>query len=160
MKKRPSTIALVLLMAFAGGCNDGAQGPPGINGRDGSPRAIKVLVMGTQSDALLKDLVIAFSSFSGIPAGSVVDHTDVTANVPSLSTLQQYDAVLVFTVNAPTDAVALGDRLAAYADAGGGVVIGQGAFTTPNHLQGFIMDAGYSPFKAGSPFPIATVRHG
>src|SRR5690606_4059532 len=42
---------------------------------------------------------------------------------PTLAELQQYDAVLVWTNTTPGDNELLGDRLADYVDAGGGVVV-------------------------------------
>jgi hypothetical protein len=51
-----------------------------------------------------------------------VDKFDVTSSTPSLSTLQSYDAVLVFSDGGFENGTAFGDNLADYIDAGGGVV--------------------------------------
>ena len=57
---------------------------------------------------------------------AVVDVINVTAagtGTPSLETLLQYDAVMTWTNGTPANNVTLGDVLADYVDAGGGVVI-------------------------------------
>ena len=83
--------------------------------------------------------------------GAVEIH-DAGAETPALPELQQYFSVLVF--NKPgsnfADATALGDVLADYVDAGGGVVIAGGAL---DELSGaaiagrFRDDSGYLPFN-------------
>jgi hypothetical protein len=52
-----------------------------------------------------------------------VDVFDAANATPSLATLQNYNAVLVFSDFGFEDAVTLGNRLADYIDAGGGVVV-------------------------------------
>jgi hypothetical protein len=57
---------------------------------------------------------------------AVVDVINITATgtgTPSLSTLLQYDAVMTWTNGTPANNVTLGDVLADYVDAGGGVVV-------------------------------------
>jgi hypothetical protein len=72
--------------------------------------------------------------------------------VPTLSELQQYDAVLVYSDASFNDSVALGDVLADYMDAGGGVVMATFAFWTPGGLGigGRISTGGYLPFTQAS----------
>jgi hypothetical protein len=53
---------------------------------------------------------------------STVDVYDVATTTPSLTTLEQYSSVLVYTDSNFNDATALGNVLAQYVDAGGGVV--------------------------------------
>ncbi len=57
-----------------------------------------------------------------------VDIHNAQAYTPSQGELQQYSAVLVFSDVAFSDSTALGDVLANYADAGGGVVLATFAF--------------------------------
>gem|GEM_PF-1866301 len=54
---------------------------------------------------------------------NVVDIIDAGVTTPSLQTLQQYDAVIVWSNLNYLDSAALGDVLADYVDGGGGVVI-------------------------------------
>ncbi|HEY6159639.1 MAG TPA: T9SS type A sorting domain-containing protein [Bacteroidia bacterium] len=73
---------------------------------------------------------------------SNVDIFDISAGNLTMAQLAAYDAVLVYTDMSPMSSTALGDTLAAYIDAGGGVVacvfyttgigIG-GAFNTPTY---------------------------
>lgn len=53
---------------------------------------------------------------------SVVDRFDARVGTPTLATLRMYDAVLVFSDAPFSDPTALGNVLADYVDAGGGVV--------------------------------------
>src|SRR5207302_1685121 len=55
-------------------------------------------------------------------AFGAVDAIDCGAMTPSLATLRNYDAVLVFNRASFADATALGNNLATYVDGGGGVV--------------------------------------
>ena len=52
-----------------------------------------------------------------------VDTFDASGATPTSSQLATYDAVLVFGAQGPSDPAALGDRLAAYHDQGGGVAV-------------------------------------
>jgi len=72
--------------------------------------------------------------------------------VPTLVELQQYDAVFVYSDTSFNDAAALGDVLADYMDAGGGVVIATFSFWTPGGLGigGRISTEGYLPFTQDS----------
>jgi len=54
-----------------------------------------------------------------------VDAINISSTTPSLSNLQQYDAVLVYYSDFPADRNGLGDVLADYVDSGGGVVIAE-----------------------------------
>ena len=82
--------------------------------------------------------------------GDISEYTG-TANpnggtfTPTLAQLLPYDAVLVYTNYAPADPAALGNVLAEYADAGGGLVIGAYSFNTYPGIAGDIMTHGYSP---------------
>ncbi|WP_222615311.1 Ig-like domain-containing protein [Persicimonas caeni] len=67
---------------------------------------------------------------------------------PSLTELQQYDAVLVYSNSSFASPVALGDVLADYVDAGGHVVLatfGMQGSSSSLGLQGRFISAGYAP---------------
>lgn len=85
---------------------------------------------------------------------TTVDALDQVATVP-LATLTLYDAVVYFSnSSAGQDPVAIGNVLADYADAGGGLVIASFAWADQggNTLAGRIIDQGLSPFVAiGAP---------
>ena len=72
--------------------------------------------------------------------------------VPTLSQLQQYDAVLVYSDTSFNNNVAIGNVLADYMDGGGGVVLATFAFwdTQGLSIQGRIKTAGYLPFTTAN----------
>jgi hypothetical protein len=82
-----------------------------------SPGALKILVVYADFDGptTLKGWLLAQ------PGVSVVDTMSAESATPSLSTLQGYDEVIVFSGDGFADAATLGDNLADYYD-GGGVV--------------------------------------
>lgn len=71
--------------------------------------------------------------------------------VPTLAQLQQYSSVLVYSDAPFNDPVALGNVLADYLDAGGGVVLATFGFynSNSNNIQGRISSAGYLPLTVG-----------
>ncbi len=75
---------------------------------------------------------------------------DIRANIPPLDTLMRYPVVGVHTNFAPADSVVLGNLLADYVDAGGGVVLGQFSFTSGWHVAGRIMTGNYSTIGKGA----------
>jgi hypothetical protein len=74
-----------------------------------------------------------------------VDSFISTSGTPTLAFLQGYDAVLNYTNNTPTDPTGLGNVLKAYVDAGGGLVLGTYALSSPWATTGGITTTGYSP---------------
>lgn len=70
-------------------------------------------------------------------------------SAPSLSLLQLYDAVVVWTDFPYNDPALIGNRLADYVDMGGGVVLEMFCFGSGWALQGRIMDS-YCPFAPGN----------
>ncbi len=107
--------------------------------------SIKVAVLGAPvSPSYLvdvQDYLVPFSDFV------VVDTFNVGSSTPSLSTLLNYDAVLVFSDMSFFNPVALGDVLADYVDLGGGVVLATFVWYGPGlDLEGRIM-VDYSPFE-------------
>jgi hypothetical protein len=86
----------------------------------------------------VRDKLLATGKFNSV---SIYNATQFNPNggTPSLATLQQWDAVLVWSNDSFDDAVALGNVLADYVDAGGGVVVSVFANTSTNtarFLQG------------------------
>lgn len=70
---------------------------------------------------------------------ATVDIVSAIGSTPTLEQLLQYDALLVYTNSTPTSNVALGNVLADYVDAGGGVVVAvfaNSTLTTGRNLDG------------------------
>jgi hypothetical protein len=88
---------------------------------------------------------------------STVDTFDAWHNTPTLDLLGNYCAVLVWSNTAFADAETLGNRLADYADSGGGVVLASMALMGGSAVQieGRILD--YSPLQPtyGNAFSVA-----
>jgi hypothetical protein len=80
---------------------------------------------------------------------SSVDIYNAQAGTPTLGELSAYQAVLVWSNYTFADNVGLGNVLADYADAGGGVVLATFCYydATGWNLSGRIMDDGYSPLN-------------
>jgi hypothetical protein len=84
---------------------------------------------------------------------SAVDIINATTPnpTPTLAELLNYDAVIVWTNNQFTSRPAMGDVLADYVDAGGGVVVAVFAVnSTTSGLQGRWLDQGYAIISPGS----------
>ncbi|HEX9918585.1 MAG TPA: Calx-beta domain-containing protein, partial [Pyrinomonadaceae bacterium] len=104
-------------------------------------------------------LEAARANLSGTGLFAQVDAFLLTGgHVPTLSGLQRYDAVLYFvdhtTEEFPASPALVGDALADYVDAGGGVVIGSRSWDTTapsDGLQGRIMTSTYSPYNTPAP---------
>lgn len=105
-------------------------------------------------------LEAARANLSGTGLFAQVDAFLLTSgHIPSLSGLQRYDAVLYFvdhtTEEFPSDPASVGNALADYVDAGGGVVIGNLSWdtsTSRDGLQGRIATSTYSPYNTPAPF--------
>jgi hypothetical protein len=80
-----------------------------------------------------------------------VDAIDGSLNTPTLTTLDGYDAVLVYSDQTFLDNVAMGDVLADYVDGGGHVVVAALAFFTSDQsgIGGRLSTGGYLPFTQG-----------
>jgi uncharacterized protein (TIGR03382 family) len=76
---------------------------------------------------------------------------DLAAATPTLPDLQQYHAVLVWNDRSFVSASGLGDVLADYADAGGGVVLSVGPVSTGLQVTGRLSSGGYIPSTVGAP---------
>ena len=93
------------------------------------------------------------SQLQAEPGINSVSLYDAEFNTPTLSDLQQYDAVVVFSNSPFADAVTLGDELADYQD-GGGMVTGLQFdwYGSPFGLDGRWITGGYSPFQSPDGF--------
>jgi hypothetical protein len=149
--QRPFLLSFVLLSALLliGGCSgeDGVQGPQGAAGESGKPQPIKVLFAAAEPVGVLQSLAVQAFKEGVFPLGTEIHFVSVIDTVPPLSTLRQFDAVMSWTNATPLYPDSLGDRLAEYVDAGGGLVLCQGAFVNFIPLGGKIYDPGYSPFN-------------
>jgi len=93
----------------------------------GSPRRPKVLFLHSAAP-FPANVADVLNNLQGSGVFEVVDQHDGAASTPTLTTLKQYDAVLVTNDSPWSDRDALGNVLSQYVDAGYGVV--QTAFTT------------------------------
>ncbi|MEO0082659.1 MAG: T9SS type A sorting domain-containing protein, partial [candidate division WOR-3 bacterium] len=82
--------------------------------------------------------------------GDSIEYMDVQNATPTLAQLMPYDAVGAQSNYAYSNKVALGDTLAAYVDAGGGVVLGHFSFASGWEMGGAIMTGNYATITAGS----------
>jgi hypothetical protein len=81
----------------------------------------------------------------------VIDTFNNSAGVPTLATLNSYDVVVVWTDGALADGIGLGNVLADYVDAGGGVVeMTFGFYTTGIGIQGRWLTGGYAAMTGPS----------
>ncbi|MFO7676284.1 MAG: S8 family serine peptidase, partial [bacterium] len=81
--------------------------------------------------------------------GDSVAYLDVQSTTPSLAQLQPYDAVGAHSNYTFADPNALGNVLADYVDAGGGVVIGNFGFTSGWAMAGRVMTGAYATVNPG-----------
>jgi len=84
--------------------------------KEGKPK-VALLASGTSSATDVIGKLTPFDAFAAI------DHIAINNVVPTLTDLEQYDAVAVFTYTALADAAATGDVLADYLENVGGVVV-------------------------------------
>ena len=106
--------------------------------------SIKVALLGADDSSNIGDVQTYLLPFSDL---ALVDVVNVLSSTPSVSTLLNYDSVLVWSNSPFNDAVALGDVLADYVDLGGGVVLATFVWYGPSYdLEGRIM-TDYSPFQ-------------
>jgi hypothetical protein len=109
-----------------------------------SASSVNILLLAAADVTAIRSILDAF------PDINQVDVYDARLSTPTLADLQPYDAVVVISNNTFADAVAVGDVLADYVDAGGKVVQTVATFYDPGGfgwgLQGRFVDEGYSPF--------------
>ncbi|MCA9273564.1 MAG: hypothetical protein KDA31_11020 [Phycisphaerales bacterium] len=107
-----------------------------------------------------RDKIMATGLFTQVDIINATGIGDGTGT-PSLATLMQYDAVIVWSNASFVDSVEMGDVLADYVDAGGGVVVALFANTTTSvnrNLAGRWQDAmgGYIAIPQGGGFTTNT----
>jgi len=84
---------------------------------------------------------------TGLIALEDLTDLDACGTPPTLATLSDFGAVLVWSNFAPSQPDALGNVLADYVDQGGGVILATYVFSQPWRIGGrIITGAGYSPF--------------
>lgn len=105
---------------------------------------VDVAVLGSASNQIaVIDVVTSLGSTQRLTS---VDEINVGTTTPTLSQLQNYAAVFVFSDDIPfADKDALGDVLADYVDAGGGVVLSGNVFVPGTDLGGRFASGTYSP---------------
>jgi hypothetical protein len=126
-------LALGLALAFVGGA---------------LPAQV-LLLYGAASQEYIGDVQTKLAA-SNLSLGTITIYDAYTNPAPTLAMLQQYQAVLAFTDSGGyQDPAGVGDALAAYVDAGGGVVeavFGNGSIPITGQWQ----NGGYTPFNPGS----------
>jgi len=116
-----------------------------------SAAAILLVVVGLSPTVSNADLVAYINNLGGsvdylnISYGHTVTYIDNPTDL-TLSDLSGFDAVLVASNFAFTESTNVGNVLADYADAGGGVVLSEFCFQGGTALSGRVMTSGYSPF--------------
>src|SRR5829696_7466282 len=123
---------------------------PETNQQSNITATTKVAVIGSCNNISWRNDVIGKLSATGL--FSQIDGYDGSFSTPSLATLQQYDAVLVYSDCGFQNNVAMGNVLADYADSGGGVVLTTFVFWTSNMALGMggrLATGGYMPFTQG-----------
>ena len=139
------------------GCN--LQYPP--DGSDPS-QAIEVLVVTALAYPFMADMIPGPLEDTGLlPAESKIEQfalldTARALVIPTLEFLQHYDAILIFTDAWPFDNPSIGvydtigNLMADYVDAGGGLVICQFAlYGGAAGIRGRLSSSGYAPLKPG-----------
>ncbi|OXA82004.1 hypothetical protein B0A65_01180, partial [Flavobacterium frigidimaris] len=79
-------------------------------------KKLDVLVLGGLYESDVRQKLLSTNQFNS------VDAININNSTPDLSTLQKYDAVLLYTFGSALNSVQLGNTLAQYIDGGGGVV--------------------------------------
>ncbi len=102
-----------------------------------------VLIAGSPGGPWLVDVQNKIAATGRVPGS--VDTFFTGLGTPSAEMLAGYDAVLTFTDQGSQNAALLGDRLADYVDAGGGVVQAAASWHPEVPLGGRWQSGGYSP---------------
>ncbi|MEZ4236349.1 MAG: thrombospondin type 3 repeat-containing protein [Myxococcota bacterium] len=98
---------------------------------------------GLNDNDLLKDLLADTGEFVS------VSWFDARQGTPTLATLEDYHAVLVYSEDLFSNPAGLGDVLAQYVEDGHGVVVVGGALESGTALAGDFVDRGYLPVTVG-----------
>jgi len=115
----------------------------------GVAQAQDVAVLGASTNPAWNTEVAELIQCSGEFEG--VGVWDLTSATPTLADLQAYHAVLVWNDKALPSASALGDVLADFVDAGGGLVLGYGPVVQGLSVTGRLASGGYLPIAGPMP---------
>jgi subtilisin family serine protease len=110
------------------------------------PRATELRILILESGGDVTEIHDLLSAFADVTA---VDVFDGEAGTPTLDQLRPYNSVIVADNDLFADPTAVGDVLADYADAGGGVVLTLAAFIDGWQLSGRFESDAYDPFNIG-----------
>ena len=135
---------LLLLPCLAGAC--GTASPPGPAPDLPATVRPRVLLVVSLLPAYTADLV---EKLTATEAFDAVDVFEATAGAPTLASLEAHDSVLVVRDLAFSDRVGLGNVLADYLDAGGGIVLTYFAFAADTHPSGRFEADGYQVIDNG-----------
>lgn len=113
-----------------------------------------VLVLGTPSiwvwNADVELLLDSTGLFTSVRAYDLSDESSQIYITPEWEDVENYEAILVYGEEPFGDPDGLGDLLADFVDAGGGVAVAGNAFAGPgNALGGRFVAEGYMPFTTG-----------
>ena len=108
-------------------------------------QAIRIALV--NADSFYADSVKTFLVETGQFTDSEIDIIDAGSSTPSLSDLSSYEALLIWSNYSFYNPTALGDVLADYVDAGGGVVLATFSYSSGIGIDGRILNTGYSPFS-------------
>lgn len=123
-----------------------------------SAASTKVLIVSTDPNVgVVKTYLQNFPDISSVDTFNAGIHPFIAgaSYVPTLSYLQAYDVVLVYSSMSYYDTVALGNVLADYVDVGGHVVVATNSFSSGGRLEGRFEGpaGGYAPlFQASYQF--------
>jgi hypothetical protein len=125
-------------LSYAAGGNTGTTPIALLSAEDSNP-------------AYITDVENTLAAYGGLSVTSI----DVQDSTPTLATLENYKAVLVWSDYSFNDPTQLGNVLADYVKTGGGVVVAWSANSTFGDgssyaLQGTWVSGGYSPYVYGS----------
>lgn len=101
---------------------------------------------GSDADPFVTNVQTALGGFG---LGNI-DILSATTGTPTLAQLSSYDAVFAWTNFIPADGVALGNVLADYVDAGGGLLLNTYSYSNPWSIGGRMQTNGYSPLVNNS----------
>jgi hypothetical protein len=93
---------------------------------------------------------LALFTVGGFTEGSTYRSFNPNTALPVIADLAGIDVVVAWTNVAPSDPLGIGNLLADFVDAGGRLVLAQGAFSSGFALTGRIMTAGYSPYASAA----------
>jgi hypothetical protein len=103
----------------------------------------KIALLNCDSTGSVRNALVA----TGLIALEDLTDLDACGTPPTLATLSDFGAVMVWTNFSPSQPDALGNVLADYVDQGGGLILATYSFSQPWRVGGrIITGAGYSPF--------------